>query len=115
MNRVSRIYGNLLEVFRACGVETIQSSVLFKQTYQRAFDKDANGQLKMGFNATMEVKTGNGLRIEGVLGCCASGNVRNACVSDTEMGIGGTCQWKFCSLTPRTTLCVLFEISAQVR
>ncbi|KHJ83893.1 Sec23/Sec24 beta-sandwich domain protein [Oesophagostomum dentatum] len=88
-------------------------SSLFKQTYQRAFDKDANGQLKMGFNATMEVKTGNGLRIEGVLGCCASGNVRNACVSDTEMGIGGTCQWKFCSLTPRTTLCVLFEISAQ--
>ncbi|KIH68911.1 Sec23/Sec24 beta-sandwich domain protein [Ancylostoma duodenale] len=89
------------------------NSSLFKQTYQRAFDKDANGQLKMGFNATMEVKTGNGLRIEGVLGCCASGNVRNACVSDTEMGIGGTCQWKFCSLTPRTTLCVLFEISAQ--
>ncbi|KAK6028360.1 Sec23/Sec24 trunk domain protein [Ostertagia ostertagi] len=82
------------------------NSSLFKQTYQRAFDKDANGQLKMGFNATMEVKTGNGLRIEG-------GTVRNACVSDTEMGIGGTCQWKFCSLTPRTTLCVLFEISAQ--
>ncbi|KAK6753171.1 hypothetical protein RB195_012647 [Necator americanus] len=89
------------------------NSSLFKQTYQRAFDKDAHGQLKMGFNATMEVKTGNGIRIEGVLGCCASGNVRNACVSDTEMGIGGTCQWKFCSLTPRTTLCVLFEISAQ--
>ncbi|VDN27377.1 unnamed protein product [Cylicostephanus goldi] len=60
-----------------------------------------------------EVKTGNGLRIEGVLGCCASGNVRNACVSDTEMGIGGTCQWKFCSLTSRSTLCVQFEISAQ--
>ncbi|KAJ1351857.1 Protein transport protein Sec23A [Parelaphostrongylus tenuis] len=29
------------------------------------------------------------------------------------MCIGGTCQWKFCSLTPRTTVCVLFEISAQ--
>ncbi|VDM70891.1 unnamed protein product, partial [Strongylus vulgaris] len=29
------------------------NSSLFKQTYQRAFDKDANGQLKMGFNATM--------------------------------------------------------------
>lgn len=32
------------------------NSSLFKQTYQRAFDKDANGQLKMGFNATMEVR-----------------------------------------------------------
>ncbi|VDL75951.1 unnamed protein product [Nippostrongylus brasiliensis] len=30
------------------------NSSLFKQTYQRVFDKDANGQLKMGFNATME-------------------------------------------------------------
>ncbi|VDO40188.1 unnamed protein product [Haemonchus placei] len=57
----------------------------------------------------LHVKTGNGLRIEGVLGCCASGNVRNACVSDTEMGIGGTCQWKFCSLTPRTTMNTAFE------
>ncbi|CAI4223399.1 unnamed protein product [Auanema sp. JU1783] len=89
------------------------NSSLFKQTYQRSFEKSANGQLKMGFNATMEVKTGAGLKVEGVLGCCASGNVKNACVSDTEMGIGGTCQWKFCSLTPRTTIAVLFEISAQ--
>lgn len=31
------------------------NSSLFKQTYQRVFEKDANGNLKMGFNATMEV------------------------------------------------------------
>ena len=31
------------------------NSTLFKQTFQRAFDKDAQGRLKMGFNATMEV------------------------------------------------------------
>ncbi|GMS79302.1 hypothetical protein PENTCL1PPCAC_1477 [Pristionchus entomophagus] len=89
------------------------NSSLFKQTYQRVFEKDAHGNLKQAFNATMEVKTSNGLRIEGVLGCCASAGVKNACVADTEMGIGGTCQWKFNSLTPRTTLCCLLEISAQ--
>lgn len=89
------------------------NSSLFKQTYQRVFDKDGNGNLKMGFNATMEVKTGSGLKVEGLLGCCASGNVKNACVSDVEMGIGGTCQWKFCGLNPRTTVAVLFEIAAQ--
>lgn len=60
------------------------------------------------------MKVGSGLKIEGVLGCCASGNVKNAAVSDTEMGIAGTCQWRFCGLTPRTTLAVLFEIAAQV-
>lgn len=89
------------------------NSSLFKQTYQKSFEKDANGQLKQGFNATMEVKTGAGLKIEGVLGCCASGNVKNAVVSDTEMGIGGTCQWKFGAISPRTTIGVVFEISAQ--
>ena len=89
------------------------NSSLFKQTYQRSFDKDAAGNLKMGFNATMEVKVGAGLKIEGVLGCCASGNVRNANVSDQEMGIGGTCQWKFGAISPRTTIGVVFEIAAQ--
>ena len=64
------------------------NSSLFKQTYQRVFDKDGYGQLKMGFNATMEVKVGSGLKIEGLLGCCSSGNVKNANVSDQEMGIG---------------------------
>lgn len=89
------------------------NSSLFKQTYQRSFDKDSAGNLKMGFNATMEVKVGAGLKIEGVLGCCASGNVRNANVSDQEMGIGGTCQWKFGAISPRTTIGVVFEIAAQ--
>lgn len=31
------------------------NSVLFKQTFQKVFEKDENGNLKMGFNATMEV------------------------------------------------------------
>lgn len=31
------------------------SSVLFKQTFQKVFEKDIIGNLKMGFNATMEV------------------------------------------------------------
>ncbi|VDM39854.1 unnamed protein product [Toxocara canis] len=89
------------------------NSSLFKQTYQRVFEKDANGNLKMGFNATMEVKVGSGLKLEGMLGCCANGNVKNASVSDTEMGIAGTCQWKFCALSPKATVAVLLEIVAQ--
>ncbi len=63
----------------------------------------------------LQIKIGNGLKVEGVLGCCASGEVKNSIVSDTEMGIGGTCQWKFCSLTPRNTIAVLLEIAGQVR
>lgn len=31
-------------------------STLFKQTYQRVFEKDSHGHLKMGFNAVVEAK-----------------------------------------------------------
>ena len=88
-------------------------STLFQQSFKKVFEKDANGFLKMGFNATMEVKVGPGIKIEGLLGCGASGGVKNAAVSDNEMGIGGTCQWKFCSITPRNTMAFLFETTQQ--
>lgn len=65
-------------------------------------------------NLFLQVKVGSGLKIEGVLGCCANGHVKNASVSDTEIGIAGTCQWKFCSINPRATVAVLLEIAAQV-
>lgn len=60
------------------------------------------------------MKLGNGLKVEGILGCCSSGGVKNSLVSDTEMGVGGTCQWKFCSLTPRQTVAMLLEVCGQV-
>ncbi|CAD5223089.1 unnamed protein product [Bursaphelenchus okinawaensis] len=88
-------------------------STLFKQSFAKVFERDCNGQLKMAFNATMEVKLSTGLKVEGALGCCASAGVRNLIVSDTEVGVGGTCQWKFCSLTPRNNVALMFEISAQ--
>lgn len=89
------------------------NSTLFKQTYQRVFEKDAQGHLKMGFNATLEVKCSKELKLEGCLGCAANLQVKNHAVSDTEMGIGGTCQWKFCGLTHRTTPAFVIEIAAQ--
>ena len=32
-----------------------------------------------------------------------------------EMGVGGTSQWKVCSLNPSTTLAMFFEVVSQVR
>ena len=89
-------------------------STLFKQSFQKVFEKDANGALKMAFNATVEVKVGNGLKVEGLLGCCSSAASKNSMVSDTEVGVGGTNQWKLCSLTPRNTFAFVYEIAGQV-
>ncbi|KAJ7410259.1 Protein transport protein Sec23A [Willisornis vidua] len=59
---------------------------LFKQTFQRVFTKDMQGQFKMGFGGTLEIK---------------------------EIGTGGTCQWKICGLNPTTTLALYFEVVNQ--
>ncbi|XP_052698712.1 protein transport protein Sec23A-like isoform X1 [Crassostrea angulata] len=86
---------------------------LFKQTFQRVFAKDAKGEFKMGFGATVEVKTSRELKVSGAIGPCVSLGVKGPSVSDTEMGLGGTSQWKMCGLYPNTTLALFFEVVSQ--
>lgn len=50
----------------------------------------------------------------GAIGSCVSLNVKSAHVSDTEVGLGGTSQWKFCTLYPSTTCAFYFEVVNQV-
>ncbi|KAG7268728.1 hypothetical protein CRUP_012872 [Coryphaenoides rupestris] len=61
-------------------------SNLTGSTFQRVFSKDYNGEFRMAFGGTLEVK---------------------------EMGVGGTSQWKVCSLSPSTTLAMFFEVVNQ--
>jgi hypothetical protein len=35
-------------------------------------------------------------------------------VSDTEIGMGNTCQWKFCTFNPNSTCALFFEVVNQV-
>uniref|UniRef100_A0AAY4EWF1 Protein transport protein SEC23 n=1 Tax=Denticeps clupeoides TaxID=299321 RepID=A0AAY4EWF1_9TELE len=85
---------------------------LFKQTFQRVFSKE-NGEFRMAFGGTLEVKTSRELKVSGTIGPCVSLHTKGPCVSEIEMGIGGTTQWKVCSLTPSTTLALYFEIMNQ--
>jgi protein transport protein SEC23 len=89
------------------------NSSLFKQTYQRVFAVDQKGDLKMGFNATLEVKVSRELKIEGGIGSCVSLNIKNPSVSENEVGMGNTCQWKICGMTPNSTVGIFFEVANQ--
>ncbi|KAG9430916.1 protein transport protein Sec23A isoform X1 [Apis florea] len=89
------------------------NSSLFKQTFQRVFAKDHKGDLKMAFNATLEVKTSREIKVSGAIGPCVSLGVKGSSVGEQEVGLGGTCQWKFCSLTPSTTTALFFEVVNQ--
>ncbi|XP_045443676.1 protein transport protein Sec23A isoform X3 [Pipistrellus kuhlii] len=86
---------------------------LFKQTFQRVFTKDIHGQFKMGFGGTLEIKTSREIKVSGAIGPCVSLNSKGPCVSENEIGTGGTCQWKICGLSPTTTLAIYFEVVNQ--
>lgn len=89
------------------------NSSLFKQTYQRVFSQDTRNELKMVFNATLEVKCSREIKIQGGIGSCVSLNAKSQSVSDTEIGMGNTVQWKLCTLTPNTTIALFFEVINQ--
>lgn len=54
------------------------------------------------------------LKISGVIGPCISLNRKNAAVSDSEVGVGGTSAWRVCAIDPTTSLAVIFEVANQV-
>ena len=85
-------------------------SNLFKTSFQRIFSKDKKGNLKMAFNAILDVKTSRELKVSGAIGSCISSNRRTAYVADKRDGIGGTSEWKFCSLTPNSTTAFYFVV-----
>ncbi|KAF5305729.1 hypothetical protein FQR65_LT07625 [Abscondita terminalis] len=89
------------------------NSSLFKQTFQRVFARDQKNDLKMAFNGTLEVKCSRELKIQGSIGSCVSLNVKSPLVSDTEIGMGNTVQWKMCTFTPSTTMALFFEVVNQ--
>jgi len=89
------------------------NTALFKQTFQRVFSKDSQNEFKMAFNGNFEVKTSRELKVSGCIGPCVSMNNKSAAVSEVEIGVSGTTQWKTCGLYPNTTFAVYFEVVNQ--
>lgn len=89
------------------------TSSMYKQSFARVFDKDANDNLLMGFNASLEVLTTKELKVTGLIGHAVSMNKKSANVGETECGIGNTCSWKMCAIDPQASYGVYFEIAGQ--
>jgi len=87
------------------------NSSLFKQTFERVFQKDDDGNLEMALNATLEVKTSRELKLSGCVGPCISANIKGPNVSEVEVGVSGTSGWRIASLTPNTTLALICEVA----
>src|SRR5437879_4292959 len=89
------------------------TSSMFRQSFVKIFDKDAQDNLLMGFNASLEVLTTKELKVTGLIGHAISMNKKSTSVGEAECGIGNTCSWKMCGITPTSSVATYFEVSAQ--
>ena len=85
---------------------------MYKQSFAKIFDTDAEGNLAMGFNASLEVLTTKELKVTGLIGHAVSLNKKSSSVGETECGIGNTCSWKMCSIDPAASYGIYFEIAS---
>lgn len=60
-------------------------------------------------------QTSRELKVSGAIGSCVSLRTNSQCVSETELGMGGTCQWKMCGLYPNSSIAIFFEVVNLVR
>ncbi|TGZ83217.1 hypothetical protein EX30DRAFT_317252 [Ascodesmis nigricans] len=89
------------------------TSSMFRQSFVKIFDKDGDDNLLMGFNASLEVLTTKELKVTGLIGHAVSLNKKSVSVGETEVGIGNTCSWKMCGITPSSSFATYFETAAQ--
>jgi protein transport protein SEC23 len=82
---------------------------VFQKSLTKMFEKDANGHLKMGFAATMDVHTTSPVVAAGCIGPVFALPDKGT-VSDNPVGIGGNC-WRLCAFDPTTTYAVFFDMS----
>lgn len=82
----------------------------FKKCLYDIFNRDDDGNLKMYFDATIEIVTTKDVKICGALGPCVSLQKKNSLVSQTEIGEGGTYMWKLGTLTNKTCLAFFFQV-----
>ncbi|XP_021291371.1 protein transport protein SEC23 isoform X2 [Herrania umbratica] len=83
----------------------------FRKSMRHIFSHDEEGNLKMYFDATIEIVTTKDVKICGALGPCVSLKKKNNLVSDNEIGDGGTYMWKLGTLTNKTCVAFFFQIN----
>ncbi|GIX63798.1 protein transport protein SEC23, putative [Babesia caballi] len=89
------------------------SMSVFKDSLKNVFSLDANGHLKQGFCATVEVYCTPELRISGVMGGCKSKrqDTKKPNVSENVIGEGETSEWLIGAIDPGSTLAFYFDVS----
>ena len=89
--------------------DSFQTSI-FKNSFLATFNKDNDGYPLTYFDGKFEVFTSPKLKVSGVIGHCKSLKRNGDNVSDIQVGDGQTNQWQMCSISPKHTYAVFFDI-----
>ncbi|XP_050237086.1 protein transport protein SEC23 C isoform X3 [Mercurialis annua] len=84
---------------------------VFKDSLKRVFQSnDYDLGLSSKYVGIFEVNCSKDVKVQGIIGPCASLEKKGPLCSDTVIGQGNTSAWKMCGIDKATTLCVIFEI-----
>jgi protein transport protein SEC23 len=81
---------------------------VFKDSLKRVFQADYD--LGLSSNGIFEINCSKDIKVQGVIGPCASLEKKGPLCSDTVIGQGNTTAWKMCGLDKATSLCLIFEV-----
>ncbi|GLT73710.1 hypothetical protein SLA2020_455480 [Shorea laevis] len=82
---------------------------VFKDSLRRVF-QSSDYDLGLSSNGIFEINCSKDIKVQGILGPCASLEKQGPLCSDTIIGQGNTTAWKMCGLDKATSLCLVFEI-----
>ncbi|KGN46272.1 protein transport protein SEC23 [Cucumis sativus] len=81
---------------------------VFKDSLKRVFSGEYD--LGLSSNGIFEINCSKDIKVQGVIGPCASLEKKGPLCSDTVIGQGNTSAWKMCGLDKATTLSLIFEV-----
>ncbi|KAG5538886.1 hypothetical protein RHGRI_019432 [Rhododendron griersonianum] len=82
---------------------------VFKDSFKRVF-RSGDYDLGLSSNGIFEVNCSKDIRVQGIIGPCASLEKKGPLSSETVIGQGNTTAWKMCGLDKATSLCLVFEM-----
>ncbi|KAL6557405.1 Protein transport protein S23 C [Orobanche minor] len=122
--------GHVLDVFACCldqvgvaelkvAVEKTGGLVVLAESFGHSVFKDSlrcvfqSGEHDLGLssNGIFEINCSKDIKIQGIIGPCASLDKKGPSCSETVIGQGNTTAWKLCGLDTATSLCIIFDVT----
>jgi len=88
---------------------------VFKDTFKKVFDRDANGDFRFGFCAELTLNLSKDLRVAGAIGPCTSLKKSTPLQADLEIGESGTNLWYLGGLDRNGSIAFFLDLPANIK